>query len=38
MILKKEYFPKSNKISKQVSIYISVFKLNQEKMFDDSTI
>ena len=30
MILKKVYFPKSNKISKQVSICISVFKLSQQ--------
>ena len=37
-ILKKLYFPKSNKISKQVSIHISVFKLSQEKMFNSNTI
>ena len=38
MILKKVYFPKSNKISKQVSIYISVFKLSKEKMFNYNTV
>ena len=35
MILKKLYFPKSSKISKQVSIYISVFKLSQEYIIEN---
>ena len=38
MILKKLYFPKSNEISKYVSIHISVFKLSHEKMFNNNTI
>ena len=38
MILKKVYFLKSNKISKQVWIHISVFILSQEKMFNNNTI
>ena len=35
MILKKLYFPRSSKISKQVSIYISVFKLSQEYIIEN---
>ena len=38
MILKKLFFPKSNKISKWVSIHVLVFKLGQEELFNNNTI